>query len=432
MRARLRAGRLVAGVALVAALVGVVTTATASQAVGEPNMVPIFATFDDETKTTTYTAQLINPVPGSETAWDWVFAAPPDDPTCNDFRRGESDDKHAVLTYAHGDANGCHHEGKDHNVDITAQALSGPWFCEAKIHGTTPHEGAQPEACRRTSPPPPPPPVTPPPPPPPSPRLTPDEKTALKRKAAVSAGLGLLSGVAGLGLLIIPSPDPLTKGGAGVMFLMGSAELTAAAVWLELAKDPPDPNFKRLAKLSFPRLPPTRAGPRVTRQEALAGNALLGNTARLVGYNDAFLTSLERAQGAHAAGDRRWERTQSQAAARFARAEAKLLDARPALREALRRAVDAALPRARLSVAGAKAATAQVARRALPSSLVSLLRALGFSTAEVASVRSRMAHVSPSAAAGPVTAKLAMPAVTEADRRSARILRAIAARLEAR
>jgi hypothetical protein len=170
----------------------------------------------------------------------------------------------------------------------------------------------------------------------------------------------------------------------------------------------------------------------VTRAEALAANALLTNTAKLSAYGRAFLTSLERALGAHAASDRDWDRKQSRAAAGFARAEATLLDARPALEAALRRAVDEAVPGARLSLPVARKATAQVSKQALPAPLVSLLSAFGFAKAEIASIRAQMARVAPSAVAGAVSAKLAPPALAQLERRTARSLRAIAARLEKR
>ncbi len=414
-----------------ALLAGVQTSATASRLEDRPELSPIHATFDEELRLTTYEVRLTNPDP-STTVWRWDFTPPPDDTSCNNF--SVATEAHDVSTagYLHGDQNGCHHSGTDHNVDIEVTAVTGPYTCNATIHGTTPHDGPTPEPCFLTNGTPPPPPPPPPPPSAPPPKLTPDEKSNLRFAAAASAGFGVVTGIGAIVLTFIPSPDPLTKGGAGFCYLAAAGEFGIAAAALHKAKDPPDPNYKQLARLGFPRWPVAKPGPGLTKQEVAAENALATNTTRVVGYDTAFLTSLERAQGANAAGDGDWDRVQSHAAAGFARAEAKLLDARPPLEAALRQAFESAVTRVQVSVADARKAAGRVFQSGLPPSFVSLLRAFGLSTQEIASVRTQMAGVAPSKVAGDLAAKLAVPAQAAAERKSAGIVRQIAARLEKR
>jgi hypothetical protein len=159
-----------------------------------------------------------------------------------------------------------------------------------------------------------------------------------------------------------------------------------------------------------------------------AANALLLNTARVAGNDGAFLHALERAQGAYAASNAAWDKKQSALAARYAREEAKLLEARPGLEAALRRAVEAAGGAGTLTVADVKRAQ----RGKLPAALVSLFRSFGLSPGKIAAFQARIAKVKPASAAGPVAPKLAPPAVAAAERAVARLLRTAAARLAKR
>ena len=138
------------------------------------------------------------------------------------------------------------------------------------------------------------------------------------------------------------------------MLVVAVGELATSVYYARKAKDPPDPNYKRLAEPNYPKPALLRASAGITKAEAAAANALLTNTARMAGLDRAFLTSLERAQGAYAARDASWDGKQSARAATFARAEAKILDARPALETALRRAIEAGGLPGRLTSAKAK------------------------------------------------------------------------------
>jgi hypothetical protein len=205
---------------------------------------------------------------------------------------------------------------------------------------------------------------------------------------------------------------------------VAGCELLLAEYYVYKAKDPPDPKYKVLAKpiVRKPRL--LKPGNGVSPALAKAANAYLMNTAQMVGQDRAFIDSLERAQGAHAARNAVWDKRQSDLAAKYARAEAKLLAARPALAAAVRRSAAPILPRA------LAAADVTGVSRALSPALVSLLRSLG--SKNVGALRTRVAKLSSSAVAGPVAPKIAPSAVAAAERGGAKLLRATAARLAKR
>ncbi|HEU0304202.1 MAG TPA: hypothetical protein VFR32_06445 [Gaiellaceae bacterium] len=267
----------------------------------------------------------------------------------------------------------------------------------------------------------PPPPPAPPPPPklnaaPPT--LTKKEKAQYREYALVASGAGATT--AGVGLALIEFPPA-----AAVCIIVAGVELLLAEYYVLKANDPPDRNYKKLAKVVVPKPRPLRTGNGVTNDLARAANALLLNTAQVVGHDGAFIDSLERAQGAHAAKDAVWDKRQSELAAKLALAEAKLLDARPALAKALRRAAQPVLRTV-------SSAEAKSAGHALPPALVSLLKSLGLHTSQIAAIRAKVARVPSSALAGPLAPKVAPAAIASAERGGARLLRQIAARLAKR
>jgi len=414
---------------LVAVLVGGATTPATASSVDDPVLHAISATFDESTKTTRYEVRLDNAIAFPETDWTWHFTADPTDPDCNQFNVTARQLSVSRATFAHGEENGCHHTSPDHNVDIEVVAkVGGIYTCNARIHGTTTHAGPEPELCfKNPTPPPSPPPLAPSP-----PTIGNSDKVLWEGVATANFASGSAMALAAVSFLIIPVPDPFTKGAAGVSLVGAVIALGVGLYALHKANDPPYPGYKKLARPAFPRPAPVRAGGGVTRAEASAANALLGNGARIVGYDRAFLTSLERAQGAYRAKDSTWDRKQSNAAAGFARAEAKLLDARPALERSLQRAVTATLQSRRLSVADARAGLARFSKAGLPTSATTLLRSFKVTTAEIASIRARIAKVAPSTAAGPIAPKLAPHTLAKADRTSARLLRRLATHLAKR
>ncbi len=265
-----------------------------------------------------------------------------------------------------------------------------------------------------------------PPPPPPPPLNAAPPTIPKKQKQEWRDQALLLDAAAGTSasaaLLLLVVPEPASKGGAAIMLVVAVGELAASSYYAYKAKDPPDPNFKRLAKPVYPQPALLRASGGITKAEAAAANAWLANTARLAGLDRAFITSFERAQGAYRARNAVWDRRQSTLAAKFARAEAKVLDARPAIEAALRRALGAAdLSRRVVSAKGSSIRPA----RGLPAATISLLRSFGVRRAEIAAFQKKLAKTSPSSTFVP-------PRLAAADRSGVRLLRALAARLARR
>ncbi len=423
MNARIVTAGTVLAVGTVLALSGG-RSATAAADATRPSLSPIEATFSTVLRRTDYEVHLSDPEPGP-TEWNWTLEPPTDDPGCKRSSANLSGQTVSTLTWYHADEDGCRHIGTDHAGRITVYAKTGDYECTATITGSSTHVGPEPDPCfKRPALPPPPVSNAP-------PAIVNPEKAEWKDTAAVVfAGSAAFSGLA-IACALVPSPDPVTKGAAVVMLLISVGHMAYGQYALGKANDPPDKNYKQLAKLVVPKLPGVRPGNGVTSAEAAAANAILVNVAKVSANDAAFITSFERAQGAYAARNGTWDRTQSRAAAKYARAEAKLLDAQPALDAALKRAVaQASVPP--LTAADAKRATASVAKSGLPASFTSLARRLGLSQAAIAAHAKRVAALPPGAIAGPVAAKVATKAMARADRTAAKLLRALAARLDKR
>jgi hypothetical protein len=419
----------VRGVALVAALalVGGGGTATAAPEESEPTLTSIHASFDDDLKTTFYDVVLRN-TDASVTIWRWDFTPDPNDETCNQFSVLEETNTFSKVAFAHGDDAGCHHAGRDHNVDIEVVVDTERYTCNARIHGTDTPSGPEPEPCSEK----PARPVNTKAPPAAPPKMSKTDKDLLEGAAYFNLFSAGVSGIGAVALTLVPSPDPFTKGAAVALAGMAATSGSLGIAALAKAGDPPDRRYKTLAKLAFPRPGALGTPGGATAAEAAAVNDVLRNTAAIVGYDHAFLTSFERAQGAHAAKSGKWDRIQAHTAARFARAEADLLTGRPALEQAVRRSVEAAGPRRELTVEDARKALAEIGAHGLPVPVVALAKSLGVRRAELDVVRGRILRVAPQKAAGPVSASIAPPGLAAAHLKVARVLRRLAARLDKR
>jgi hypothetical protein len=399
-------------------------SATAAADATRPSLSPIEATFSTVLRRTDYEVHVSDPEPGP-TEWDWTLEPPADDPGCKRSSANLSGRTVSTLIWYHADEDGCSHIGTDHAGRITVHAKTGDYECTATITGSSTHSGPEPDPCFKR------PAVLPPPASNAPPAIVNPEKAEWKDTAAVVfGGSAAFSGLA-IACALVPSPDPVSKGLAVVMLLISVGHMAYGQYALSKASDPPDKNYKQLAKLGVPKLPAIRPGNGVTLAEAEAANAILANVARVSANDAAFITSFERAQGAYAARDGTWDRRQSRATAKYARAEAKLLDAQPALDVALKRAVaQANVPP--LTAADAKRATASVVRNGLPASFTSPAARLGITKAEIRAHEKRVAALPGRAIAGLVAAKLATPATARAHRTAAKLLRALAGRLAKR
>ena len=418
----LRLGGLAAACVSVAALAGGGSAATDVRSEDRPELSAITATFFESLRTTWYDVKLTNPA--GPTTWRWDFTPDPLDSTCNQFTASVGGPTSGHAEFAHGAENGCHHTTPDHNVDIEVVVTTGPYTCNARIHGTTTSQGPTPELCFKQ------PSVVPPPKASTPPQIAKSNKAKWKASALAEFSFGIAAGTNALAWGLIPVPDPVTKGIAVASLGAAVVNLSFGLYFTYKANDPPDPNYKEAVAAVVPRPALLRAGRGVSAAEAAAVNALLTNAAGISANDRAFLTSFERAQGAFGAADGTWDHSQSQAAAGFARAEAALLDKQPALEAALRRALRAAEAKthARPAVAQVKKARS----KGLTSAAVALFRTFGFADEDIASVNARIAHAAPSAAAGPASAKVGGSASANAARSAASLLREMAAELDAR
>lgn len=105
--------------------------------------------------------------------------------------------------------------------------------------------------------------------------------------------------------------------------------------------DPPDPNFKVIAQPVLPTIPQVSTTRGFPDKDTDAVNALDNNMAHTVALEGAFLTSINRAQGAAEAGNAFWNAKQLQAARQYAAQAAELLEAQPRLLDNLQNALQA-------------------------------------------------------------------------------------------
>lgn len=175
--------------------------------------------------------------------------------------------------------------------------------------------------------------------------------------------------------------------------------LSAGAVWLlsgilnQLALDPADPNYAVIASPIFPILQNLSTQPGITQAEADALNAWLSNLEQAIGYGRAAITSINRADGAYAAGNTYWEAQQMQAAAQYALKLSSLLSMQPALRAAVFDALQAAgFPVITASPNDVYNFEIGVLSGSLPTFLTDALTQLGADAAEIEHIR-RLAYV---------------------------------------
>jgi hypothetical protein len=228
----------------------------------------------------------------------------------------------------------------------------------------------------------------------------------------MNLGGGVLAAVGGA-LTPIP-PEPVSAAAAIKLkqVLIGSGLLWTGAAFVDITTfDPPDPNFTVVAEPDPPTIAPLAGeGAGVLDAAYLeAFDQLLANSAALSGAQRAFLLALERVQGAGEAGDLFWYSEQMAAAGRQAANMAAILEARPALGQAVQNA-DEGSPQLVCSVADAQAFQAQVQSAGLPESVTTLLNDFGAGDSRIPGiVESAALREDPNALAGSAIDKLAGP-----------------------
>jgi hypothetical protein len=136
------------------------------------------------------------------------------------------------------------------------------------------------------------------------------------------AGDGLVLG-AGIGVVVAAACAPPPQGFVTGPICTLPVGLVSAVTGLAglslnvLAKDPSDPNFMVIATPVVPTVPTVTASVTLTQSEADAFNALLLNEANIIGYGNALVTTINRAQGASDGGDAYWLSQQLVAATQY-------------------------------------------------------------------------------------------------------------------
>jgi hypothetical protein len=168
-----------------------------------------------------------------------------------------------------------------------------------------------------------------------------------------------------------------------------------------LSSDPPDPHFMSIAQPIIPSFPPVTTQDGITQAEADTLNALFSNLAHAIGFADALLISIERAQGAANAGDTFWEEQQMEAAAQHAARLATFLNAQPALHINVQNAMQAAgFPSIPITPDDISNFQSGIAINGLPTSITEVLTQLGADSATIDEIRNLLLTQDPAAAAG--------------------------------
>lgn len=168
----------------------------------------------------------------------------------------------------------------------------------------------------------------------------------------ISDGLNFAAGGAGatagyLGLIAVGAAVPTfgisaaTAGtAAGIAGIVSGGLWMAASVASYLSRDPADRDFRSLFEPVFPRIPAVKLPARFA-STAAALTGYLRSAARLPVLATAFVTSVNRATGAHRAHKSKWVHRQRQAAAKWARKAGNLLLGLQGKRDAIASAIKA-------------------------------------------------------------------------------------------
>jgi len=351
-----------------------------------PILSGIHAFFDETARATFYTVTFSYPsgaINTSEPTFIWHLEPPKDDKACNKFQMSASTSEAAVWFHS-SDTDGCAHKTPFHQgvvslkVTVTLSNDSRPWICNASYFGTLTGDGDEAlctiEAGALVA-------VA---------RPPKDIKQAW-RDAAVAFGemeaAYKITGNTAALIALIPPATAVAAPLAAVIKLVGEGSSYAMKVLSEhKAKDPADPNFEAVAKVTLPsRIPHIPAKSGLSTELIQAANALAMNVAKTKAQTQAFVTSINRMSGAYVAKNAAAKTMQEHAAAAFALAIAKLDDERPALRLSFDQALVAAgVNTFFLTSEAFNSVQASVAELGLPVDFVTQLRNSGLTAKEVA------------------------------------------------
>jgi hypothetical protein len=255
------------------------------------------------------------------------------------------------------------------------------------------------------------------------PQFTPAQKAALARASSQLNTQAAAETV--IGVLCLGAPDPAISKICAI-----AAGLLAGSTWLlsgllnQLALDPPDPNFTKIAKPNPPKFKPVQPGAGITAAEASTMNALLTNHAQAIGLSQALDTTLNRASGAAVAGNKFWEKRQLDAAATYKGQLQAILAKETSALTAAQSAIEGTGSQSTRRAAGFVSQTATAddvlqfersvaGEGGLPQVLVDGLREFGADDATIDHVRRLIIVQDVNAVAGSFPAKLTDPPVID-------------------
>jgi hypothetical protein len=204
----------------------------------------------------------------------------------------------------------------------------------------------------------------------------------VKGLSVISASLGWLGGRLGPRLTFNQNPatPPQVRAAGAVMIVLeeplvwgGAAGFTLANALDVLASDPPDPNFKVIAKPKVRRPDEVRGRDSTTRALAPAANAYMRAAARVTAYGGALRATIDRAGGANLKRDRTWVKRQLLASADQAEQLASALTALASTGERLGRGIPAALQSTGTNLAEVEKFQRGLAGSGLPKGLRTML-----------------------------------------------------------
>jgi len=403
------------------ALASVALAATASRVHAAPGhaakdapSISLSGVFDEGAKATYYTAKLTPPGSAgivSAPTYKWTLTPPPDDPGCKKF--SVMPGRSTESAWYHAQTDGCTHLTPMHNGTVNVQATvvlandKRAWVCNASYFGTLTgpdqeglctieapaiHAVARPPVNEKETA-----------------KILADlfEECAESEAAiaAVSAAAALPSG----GVSAVPG---VIAGGAAI----GCTILSRVAK--RKAEDPPDRNFHVVATARASNVPQLAPSANIPYLVSYAFNALSDNITATAAYTNAFVTSINRASGAHNAGNAKAQTAQEVAALFDAEAIATLDGQRPAFRANLKTALlQSGVPSTTFSAAQLNAAQHQ----GLPASVRSALKQAGFSASDLSATGQTKATLTGGSFPGVLTAQ------SGADRRDAALMRSYVA-----
>lgn len=387
-----------------------------------PTLAAVHAVFDQSARATYYTVSDVTIPAGTkalaEPSYTWHLSPPPDDPTCNHFQTSASSARAAVWFHAdvtETPADRCHHLTPMHDGTVTVTATLTlnndlrPWTCVATYFGTLSGDG-DPGLCTITAP-----------------ALHPVKRPTIPMKVKF-ANCAEFSDEYGTGIATASvAVGALAGKGLGVAYgLTGAGFKLLGKLFALKARDPADPHYTTIVSPPPPRPLHIAPSAAIPRSVAEAANAWADNVASMISLTSAFVTSINRAQGAAEAKNPAAQQNQEQAAAGFALQIATLDDARPSLRNRFKSALVAAGFHVSVTPTQFRSLQKRVAKKGLPRSFVVALRSTGASNAVIADMRKGIVAARIPRAAIDLPASLSNPKLAMFDKQDATLMRAYA------